>query len=293
MFSGSIVALVTPFKNGKVDEKKLKKLVQFHLNNGTDGLVPCGTTGESATLSHAEHKRVIEIVVKEAKGKIPVIAGAGSNSTDETVELSKFAKKVGADGVLLVVPYYNKPSQNGLYQHFSTVARSVKIPIILYNIPGRSGVNMLPETVVKLACDCKTIVGVKEASGNMDQASEIIRCLGENFDLLSGDDSVTLPLLSIGGKGVISVIANIIPREVKKMIVCWEKGDVACARQVHLQIIPLIKAVFIETNPVPIKTAMGMLGMCSPDVRLPMVPLTSGNKQKLLSIIKEYGVKYV
>lgn len=291
MFSGSIVALVTPFKKGKINEKKLKELVRFHCEKGTDGIVPCGTTGELSTLSHAEHKRVIEIVVRETKKKIPVIAGAGSNSTEETIELCRFSKKIGADGVLLVVPYYNKPSQNGLYLHFSRVAQSVSIPIMLYNIPGRTGINMMPSTVVRLAQEHPTIVGIKEATGSMDQTTEIVQKLGEGFDVLSGDDALTLPLLAIGAKGVISVVANIIPEDVKNMITFWNSGDIYNVRRLHVKMFPLIKACFLETNPVPVKTAMRMLNMCSDEVRLPLAPMSDSNKKKLKRTLKEYGLK--
>ncbi|MFH1379876.1 MAG: 4-hydroxy-tetrahydrodipicolinate synthase [bacterium] len=290
MFSGSYVALVTPFKNGKIDEKKLKNLVHFHIEQGTSGLVPCGTTGESSTLLHSEREKVIDIVVKEAGGSIPVIAGTGFNSTEETIEMSRFAKKAGAHSLLLVVPYYNKPTPEGLYQHFSHVAAAVDLPVILYNIPGRTGVNLLPETVIRLAQDNKNIVGIKEASGNMDQASEIIRTLGENFCLLSGDDSLTLPLLAIGGKGVISVAANLIPRDVKEMVECWNKGDISRARELHLRMFKLIKALFIETNPIPVKTAMGMLNMCLPDLRLPLLPMSEEHTKKLRETLKDYGL---
>ncbi len=291
MFTGSMVALVTPFKNKKIDEKSLKKLVRFQLENRTNGLVPCGTTGESATLSHQEHKRVIEIVVKEAAGEVPVVAGAGSNSTEETVALCRHAHRIRADGVLLIAPYYNKPTQEGLYLHFSTIARTVPIPIILYNIPGRTGVNMLPSTVIRLAKECRNIVGIKEASGNLDQSTEIIRSAGKNFSLVSGDDALTLPLLAIGGKGVISVAANIIPRDVSDMVVSWQRGDHERARQLHQEMFPLIKALFLETNPIPLKTVMGNMGLCRADLRLPLSPMSGNNKKILKKVLKEYGIR--
>ncbi len=290
MFTGSCVALVTPFKNGKVDYETLKKLVEFHLKNGTSALVPCGTTGESATLTYEEHEEVIRFVVQAVRKKIPVIAGAGSNSTQETIDLSLAAKKDGADAVLLVVPYYNKPTQKGLYEHFHKVAEMVDIPIILYNIPGRTGVNMLPETVAKLARDCKNIIGIKEAAGSLDQVSELIEVCPKDFTLLSGDDSLTLPKLSVGGKGVISVIANIVPQDMAEMCNAWFKGDIKRARELHHKMFPLVKALFIETNPIPIKTAMGLLGFCSSELRLPLVPMEEKNFEKLKKAMRDYGL---
>jgi len=290
MFTGSCVALVTPFKNGKVDYETLKKLVEFHLENGTSALVPCGTTGESATLTYEEHEEVVRFVVEVTKKRIPVIAGAGSNSTQETIDLTWAAKKDGADAVLLVVPYYNKPTQKGLYEHFRKVAEEVNIPIILYNIPGRTGVNMLPETVAKLAKDCKNIVGIKEAAGSLDQVSELIEVCPKDFILLSGDDSLTLPKLAVGGKGVISVIANIVPKDVAEMCNAWFKGDLERAKKLHHKMFPLIKALFIETNPIPIKTAMGLVGFCSSELRLPLAPMEEKNLEKLKKVMHDYGL---
>jgi 4-hydroxy-tetrahydrodipicolinate synthase len=288
MFRGSIVALVTPFKNNKVDEKKLEELIAWHIKEGTDGIVPCGTTGESTTLSWAEHERVVEISVEVANKKLPVIAGTGSNSTEEAIMLTKHAAKIGVDGSLQVSPYYNRPTQKGLYLHFKSIAESVDIPIILYNIASRTGVNIEPETMAKLANDCKNIIGVKEASGNLDQMSRIKALCPENFILLSGDDSLTLPILSIGGKGIISVVANIVPRDVKNMVVAFEKGNIKEARRLHYKLLPLIKAIFIETNPIPIKTAMGILKLCAPQLRLPMSPIGEENYEKLKKALKDY-----
>lgn len=290
MFRGSIVAIVTPFKNGKVDEKKLRDLIEFHIKNGTSGIVPCGTTGESATLSFEEHDRVIEISIEQAKKRVPVIAGTGSNSTEEAVMLTRHAAKAGADGSLQVSPYYNRPTQKGLYEHFKAVANSVDIPIILYNIASRTGVNIEPETIARLARDCKNIVAVKEASGNLDQMSRIKALCGPNFYLMSGDDSLTLPLMAIGGTGIISVVANIVPRDVADMVEAFEKGNLKKAQELHFKLLPLIKAVFIETNPIPIKTAMGLLGMCEPDLRLPMCPMSPENLEKLKAALREYGL---
>jgi len=307
MFRGSIVAIVTPFSakggslsvrqagvsGGKelvVDEQKLRDLIEFHIQNGTSGIVPCGTTGESATLSFQEHDRVIEITIEQVKKRIPVIAGTGSNSTEEAIMLTRHAAKAGADASLQVSPYYNRPTQKGLYEHFKAVAESVNIPIILYNIASRTGVNIEPETIAKLAHDCKNIVGVKEASGNLDQMSRIKQLCGQNFDLISGDDSLTLPILSVGGTGVISVVANIVPRDVANLVAEFEKGNLKKAREIHYKLLPLIKAIFIETNPMPIKTAIGLLGMCEPDLRLPMCAMLPENLEKLKKALKDYGL---
>jgi 4-hydroxy-tetrahydrodipicolinate synthase len=290
MFKGSIVAIVTPFKEGKVDEKKFRDLIEFHIKNNASGIVPCGTTGESATLSFQEHDRVIEITVEQVKRRIPVIAGTGSNSTEEAIMLTRHAAKAGADASLQVSPYYNRPTQKGLYEHFRAIAECVDIPIILYNIASRTGVNIEPETVAKLARDCKNIVGIKEASGNLDQMSRIKALCGENFDLISGDDSLTLPLLSIGGTGVISVVANIVPRDVAALVSEFERGNIQKAQEMHYKLLPLIKAVFVETNPIPVKTAMGLLGMCEPDLRLPMCPMLPENLERLKKALKDYGL---
>lgn len=287
IFTGSMTALVTPFKNGKIDEDALKKIIDFQIENGTQALVPCGTTGESATLSYEEHNKVIEITVRHTKGRIPVIAGTGSNSTEETIMLTKHAKDVGADACLLITPYYNRPTQSGLIAHFFKVADTVDIPIVLYNIPSRTGVNMEPETVAKLA-EHKNIIAIKEASGNLDQMSRIISLC--NIILLSGDDVLTLPILSIGGKGVISVASNIVPRDVSEMISSFEKGDIQKARRLHYKLYPLFKALFIETNPAPIKEAMAMMGMIDPEIRLPLVPMKDENKAKLKKVMEEYGL---
>jgi len=295
MFKGSIVAIVTPFsasggKNLVVDEKKFRDLIEFQIKNGTSGIVPCGTTGESATLSFEEHERVIEITIEQVKKRIPVIAGTGSNSTQEAIILTRHAAKSGADASLQVSPYYNRPTQKGLYEHFKAVAESVNIPIILYNIASRTGVNIEPETIAKLAHDCPNIVGVKEASGNLNQMSRIKQLCPENFDLISGDDSLTLPILSLGGTGIISVVANIVPRDVASLVAEFEKGNLKKAQQIHYKLLPLIKAMFLETNPIPVKTAMGLLGMCEPDLRLPLCGMLPENLEKLKKALKEYGL---
>ena len=284
-----MVALVTPFQDGKVDYKTLEELVQFHLDSGTDGLVPVGTTGESPTLSHSEHKKVIERVVKAAGGKIPVIAGAGSNSTAEAIELTAFAKKTGADATLQVGPYYNKPTQEGFYQHFKAIADEVDLPIVLYNIPGRcGGSGMTPETVARLSA-IENIVAIKEATGSLDQASEIAsRC---NITIMSGDDSLTLPLASVGGKGVISVVANIVPADVKAMTDLILEGDFVSARKWHHKLFALSKNLLsLATNPIPIKAAMSMLNMASEELRLPLTPLEQGKRAVLKKTLTDYGL---
>lgn len=290
MFEGSYVALVTPFKNGKVDFEKLKELVEFHVKNGTNGLVPCGTTGESATLNYEEHEKVIEVVVKQVAGRIKVVAGTGSNSTAETIEMTAFAKKVGADGVLIVAPYYNKPTQKGIYLHFKKVADEIAIPIMIYNIQSRTAVNIEPETIAKLHSDCKNIVAIKEASGSLEQMAKI-KMLCPKMDIVSGDDALTLPLMSIGGVGVVSVVANIVPRDVSEMVWAYLKGDVEKAKGLHYKLFNLIKAMFIETNPIPVKTAMNLMGLCSDELRLPMCGMDEKNKEKLIKEMKNYGLK--
>ncbi len=287
-FHGSITALITPFKNGKVDEPALVKIVKHQIASGTDGLVPTGTTGESPTLSHEEHHRVIQIVVQTVAGRVPVIAGTGSNSTDEAVSLTKFAKKAGADGALLAAPYYNKPTQEGLYRHYAAVAKAADFPIVLYNIPGRSVVNIAPETVARLA-KIQNIVAIKEASGSMDQASHIMSLC--DIDVLSGDDSLTLPLLALGGKGVISVLSNLLPGEVSAMVDAFFAGDHGKARKLHLKLFSLCRAMFIETNPIPIKRAMSLAGYCSDELRLPLCEMSEHNEKVLVRALKDHGVK--
>jgi len=287
MFSGSFVALVTPFKDNRVDVEKLKELVEFHIKKGTSGIVPCGTTGESPTLSHEEHRVVIETVVKAVNGRIKVIAGTGSNNTNEAIELTQFAKKVEADGCLVITPYYNKPTQNGLYLHFKKIAETVDIPIVMYNVPGRTGINLLPSTAAKLS-KIKNIVGVKEASGNITQISQIVRECTEEFDVLSGDDAMTFPILAVGGKGVISVAANIAPAEVAGLVEAFNGGDIKKAREIHLKMLPFFGAMFYETNPIPVKTSMNLMGMISEEIRLPLCKMSDENLKKLKTTLKEY-----
>ncbi len=290
MFKGSIVAIATPFKNGRIDETALKKLVEFQIKNGTSGIVPCGTTGESPTLSTAEHERVIELCIKFSNKRVPIIAGTGSNSTEEAISLTKHAAQAGADAALIVSPYYNRPTQRGLYLHFKAIADSVDIPIILYNIASRTGVNIEPATMQKLAVECKNIVGVKEASGSLEQMATIKNLCGDDFILLSGDDTLTLPLLGIGGVGVISVVANIVPKDTAELVTAFEKGDVKKAQKLHNKLLPLVKAMFLETNPIPVKTAMGLMGLCSGDLRLPLCEMSEENLTKLKKTLRDYGL---
>lgn len=286
---GSIVAIVTPFKNGKIDEKALGDLIEWHIKEGTHGIVPCGTTGESATLDYDEHYRVIKFTIEVVRRRIPVIAGTGANSTDETIMITKQAEKDGADAALLVAPYYNKPTQEGLYRHYKKVAESTGLPLVLYNVPGRTGVNILPSTVARLA-EIKNIAGIKEASGDMKQVSEIIRLCKDRLTVLSGDDFTTLPLLCLGGKGVISVTANIAPKDVAEMCNAWFKGDMAEARRLHYKLEPLNQAMFIETNPIPVKTALAMMGKIAEEFRLPLCEMAEANREKLKKVLKDYGL---
>jgi 4-hydroxy-tetrahydrodipicolinate synthase len=289
MFQGSMVALVTPFKDGRIDEPALRELVEFHIKNGTDALVPCGTTGESPTLTHDEHKRVIELTVEAANARIAVVAGTGSNSTAEAIDLTRYAKQAGADGALLVLPYYNKPTQAGLIAHCRAVADAADLPLILYNIPGRTGVNMLPETLAALA-DHPYIVGMKEATGNLEQMTQDIILCGDKLSFLSGDDTLTLPLLAVGGRGVISVVANIVPRDVADLTHAFLSGDWKRAREIHLKLFPLCQAMFYETNPIPVKTAMALLGMIGGELRLPLSPMSEPNLNRLKAAMRAYGL---
>ena len=289
-FQGSFVAMVTPFRNGRVDEAKLRDLVDFHVAHGTDGLIPCGTTGESPTLSHDEHKRVVEVVVEAARGRIPVVAGTGSNSTAEAIDLTQHAERAGAAGALVVNPYYNKPTQEGLYRHFRAVAESAAIPILVYNIQSRTAVNVETATLERLVRDVKNVAGVKEASGSLDQMSQVIAACGPDFAVLSGDDNITLPLLAVGGHGVVSVIANILPRETAEMVHAALDGDWKRARELHYKLFPLARAAFLETNPIPIKEAMAMAGMIEPEFRLPMCRMGDANRERLRAVLAQYAL---
>lgn len=290
MFIGSIVALVTPFKNGKLDIEGFKKNLQFQLENDTDGFLPCGTTGEAPSLEEEEWAEVVKTTIEFINKRKPVIVGTGTNNTKKTIRYTQLAEKFGADACLVVAPYYNKPTQEGLYQHFKEVSQSVKIPIILYNIPSRTGVNILPKTLERLVSDCKNIIGIKEASGILDQVSEIISRLGNDFIVLSGDDSLTLPILSLGGKGVISVLANILPKETHLLVKNFLKGNISEAQKIHLKYFKLMKALFIETNPIPIKTAMNLMGLPAGELRLPLTPMAKENLEYLKSVMKELNL---
>jgi 4-hydroxy-tetrahydrodipicolinate synthase len=284
MLKGSIVAIVTPFKKGKVDEKALGDLIEWHISQGTNGIVPCGTTGEAPTLDYKEHYRVIDITVRTVNKRVPVIAGTGANATDETIMITKQAKKSGADAALLVSPYYNKPTQEGLYRHYKAVAEAVDIPIVLYNVPGRTAVNILPSTVARLA-EIENIVAIKEATGDMKQVSEVIRLCGNRITVVSGDDFTTLTLLALGGKGVISVSANVAPKDVSMMCSLWMKGQHDRARALHYKLEPLNAAMFIETNPIPVKTALAMMGRIQEEFRLPLCEMSAANKEKLRKVL--------
>ncbi len=290
MFHGAIVATVTPFKKGRVDFPSLRKLINRQIQSGTDGIVPCGTTGESATLSYDEHKKVIEETVKAVNKRVPVIAGTGSNNTDEAIMLTKHAKKVGADGALVITPYYNKPTQEGLFQHYKKVADSARIPIIMYNVPSRTGVNMLPETVARLA-KVKYIVGIKEASGDLNQVCEIIRTTPSSFSVLSGDDFLFYPMLCVGGKGVISVTSNVVPEEMAGIYDAFVAGDMEKAKRIHYRLMPLYASLFVETNPIPAKAALGMMGIIQPDVRLPLTPISAGGKKAVGGVLKALKIR--
>ncbi|MDR1870625.1 MAG: 4-hydroxy-tetrahydrodipicolinate synthase [Deltaproteobacteria bacterium] len=288
-FKGVVVAMVTPFKNGEVDEGALRQHIEFLIAEGVQSVLPCGTTGESPTLSHAEHNRVVALTVEAVKGRIPVLAGAGSNSTEEAISMAKHAKEVGADGLLLVSPYYNKPTQEGLFLHFSKVAEAAGLPVILYNIPGRCGVNVLPETTARLAQN-PLFVGIKEATGDLNQMIRTIEICPKDFLVTSGDDGLTLPLLACGGGGVISVAANLIPGPMVTMWKAWEKGDIAKAREIFFKALPLFKTLFLETNPIPIKYALSLTGRMGPDLRLPMCPPSPPVAEKIKAMVKEWGL---
>ena len=281
-FTGAYTALVTPFKNGALDEAGYRRLIEWQIEQGIDGLVPCGTTGESATLSHDEHEQVVRICVEQAKGRVPVLAGAGSNNTAEAVRLTRFARDAGADGALLITPYYNKPTQEGLFRHFAAIAGAVDFPLVPYNVPGRTGCNLLPATLGRLARECPNIVGVKEATGDLNQVSEVLEYCGPNFCLLSGDDFTVLPALSVGGCGVISVTANLVPAQVSRLCSAFTQGDLPGARALHFTLAPLNRAMFLETNPIPVKTALHMMGVLDHlEFRLPLCPLSEGSLTRL------------
>ncbi len=289
MFRGSIVAIATPFKEGSVDEETYRELIEFQIENQTCFFDSCGAHRESATLTVQEHNRVIDITVDAVKKRVPVIAGTGANSTGEAIELTAHAKKAGVDATLQVTPYYNKPTQEGLYRHFKAISEAVPLPQVLYNVPGRTGVNMLPETVARLA-ELPDVVAIKEASGDLGQMAEIMRLAGEHITLISGDDNLTLPVLSIGGKGVISVVANIVPGDSAELVRVWEQGDAEKAKVLFFRLLPLCQAMFYETNPVPVKTAMAMMGKIREEIRLPLAPMAPANRERLKKALQDYGM---
>ncbi len=286
MFNGALSAIVTPFRDGVVDEAVLRELIEWQIQEGIDGIVPCGSTGESATLTHAEHEQVIKLAVQQARRRVPVLAGTGSNSTAEAIRLTAFAREIGADGAVLISPYYNKPTQEGIFKHYKMIAASVDLPLIVYNIPGRTGSNILPETFARL-CEIKNIVGVKEASGSMEQISDIRRLCGDRLTILSGDDSLTVPIMALGGKGVISVISNLMPRETHELAAAALEGDFARAREIHFRLLPLMRALFVETNPIPLKQALAYMGKCSAELRMPLTPISPAGAERLRAAMKE------
>ena len=287
LFSGALTALVTPFKNEALDEEAYRNFIEFQITEGIHGLVPCGTTGESATLSHEEHERVIEICIDQAKGRVPVLAGAGSNNTAEAIRLTRFARKAGADGALLITPYYNKPTQEGLYRHYKAIAEAVEMPLVPYNVPGRTGCNLLPETLARLAKEFSHIVGVKEATGDMAQGSKTLSSCPAGFSVLSGDDFTALPLMALGGKGVISVTSNLVPGRMAAMCNAFNKGDIAEAARIHHELFPLHEAMFIESNPIPAKTALSLMGKMEAGLRLPLCPMSAAAKEKLTGVLRQ------
>ncbi len=290
-FEGSYVALVTPFdREGRLDEDAYRHLIRLQLKGGTRGLVPCGSTGEAATLMHEEYRRAIEIACDESRGDVPVIAGVGTNATWKAVESAREAESLGADALLVLAPYYNKPTQEGIYQHFKAVAHESRLPIIAYNIPGRTGVNIAPKTMARIAKDLPTVVAVKEAAGSLDQVSEILSLTKSSFTVLSGDDSLTVPMMSVGAKGVVSVVANVAPKQTQALCEAALKGDYKKAAALHLKMLPLVKAMFVETNPIPVKAALALMGLCRPEPRLPLTPLTADNRPALKKALKEFGL---
>jgi 4-hydroxy-tetrahydrodipicolinate synthase len=290
MFTGTYTAIVTPFKNGQIDEPALERLLRLQLKAGVDGIVPVGTTGESPTVDYEEHIRLVKLTVKLVAGRAKVLAGTGGNSTKEAVFLTQQAEKAGADGSLQVAPYYNKPTQEGLFQHFRQIARETKLPIVLYSIPGRCGIEIGVETVKRLAGHCKNIVGIKEAGGNPDRVSQLRAALGPRFEILSGDDALTLPFMAVGAQGVISVASNVIPRQVAQMVKAFAAGKLHEALKLHQKYYPLFKDLFIESNPVPVKAALAMLGQIEEEYRLPLVPMNAKNREVLRETMKACGL---
>jgi len=286
MFNGALSAIVTPFRDGEVDERALRDHIEWQIQSGVDGIVPCGSTGESATLTHAEHDRVIKITIEQTRRRVPVVAGTGSNSTAEAISLTASAREMGADGALLISPYYNRPTQDGIFRHYQAIAKATDLPLIVYNIPGRTGSNIAPETFARL-CEVRNIVGIKEASGSMDQISDIRRLCGDRLTILSGDDSLVVPIMALGGKGVIATISNVMPREIHDLAAAGLAGDFARAREIHFRMLPLMRAIFVETNPIPVKQAVAFMGRCTNELRLPLCPMSAPAAEKLKAVMKE------
>ncbi len=289
-FRGAFTALVTPYKNNRIDEEAYRALIEWQLEQGIDGVVPCGTTGESATLSHEEHKQVISICVDQVKGRTPVIAGAGSNCTSEAVDLTRYAKEAGADAALLITPYYNKPTPEGLVAHFKAIASEVSIPFFIYNVPGRTSLNVMPKTVARIFNEIPEAIGIKEATGDLKQVSEVIEECGPDLIVMSGDDFTILPLLSVGGHGVISVVSNIIPNLVHSMCKAYAHKNLEHSKSLHFEMAPLCRAMFIETNPIPVKTSLAMMGKMQKEFRLPLVPMLPENEKILKEMLVSGGL---
>ena len=288
MFEGSHVALVTPFDSeGRIDEDAYRALIRRQIKGGTKGLVPCGSTGEAATLTHEEFRRALVIALEESRGDVPVMAGVGTNATWKAVELAREAESLGADALLVLAPYYNKPTQEGLHAHFRVVARETRLPVMLYNIPGRTGVNVAPATIARVAKDCPNVVAVKEAAGSLDQVSEILALTPPSFTVMSGDDSLTIPMMAVGARGVVSVLANVAPKETQALCDAFHRGEIKKARALHLKLFPLIKALFVETNPIPLKAALAMMGLCRAEPRLPLTTLSAGARPALRKALKD------
>ena len=286
MFNGALTAIVTPFREGEVDERALRDHIEWQIQSGIDGIVPCGSTGESATLTHSEHDRVIKITIEQTRRRVPVVAGTGSNSTAEAIRLTTAAREMGADGALLLSPYYNKPTQEGIFRHYKTIAAAVDLPLIVYNIPGRTASNIAPETFARM-CEISNIIGIKEASGSMDQVSDIRRLCGDRLTILSGDDGLTVPIMALGGKGVIATTSNVMPREMHDLAAAGLAGDFARARDIHYKIMPVMRALFIETNPIPLKQALAFMGRCANELRMPLCPMSAPAADRLRSAMKE------
>ena len=289
MFEGVLTALITPFRDGSVDERAIHELVELQISAGVDGLGPCGSTGESATLSHPEHRRVVDVVVTAARGRVPVVAGTGSNSTSEAIELTQHAKEAGADGALLISPYYNKPTQEGIVAHYAEIAQRTAFPLLAYNIPGRTASNIEPQTLARLA-EIQQVVGVKEACGDLHQISEVIARCPDDFCVLSGDDALTLPLLAVGGDGVISTTSNIAPSQMVELVRAFRAGDLSRARAIHQKLLPLFDVLFCESNPIPVKAAVALRGLASDEIRLPLTRLSEPNRERLQLALKEFGL---